>query len=70
MEEKKCCRTCRFLIEYPKNNRYNDIDYLCCKTGYFCTGIDKDIAKYQRYSPGGRLLNCNWEPKKSTVEGG
>lgn len=59
----KCCRNCKNLIAYPKNNRYGDVDYLCTVTSYFTSGIDKDITKVKRYSPGGKELLCNWQPK-------
>lgn len=36
----KCCRNCANLIDYPKNNRYGDVNHLCIVTGYFATGID------------------------------
>ncbi len=59
----KCCDNCKNLIEYPKNNRYHDIVYLCLVTGYFVHGRDKDISKIKRYSPGGKELKCSWKPK-------
>ena len=60
----KCCRNCRNLIESPRNNRYNDVDHFCIVTGYLTTGIDRDITKIKRYSPGGKELECEWEEKK------
>ncbi len=59
----KCCRNCANLIDYPKNNHYGDVKHLCIVTGYFATGIDKDISKIKRYSPGGRELQCKWKGK-------
>ena len=64
MEEKRCCKNCKNLVGYPRNNSYGDIDYLCIKTGYFCSGITKDATKVQRFSPGGKLLDCVWEEKR------
>lgn len=63
----KCCRSCANLVDYPKNNRYGDIEYLCIVTGYFATGIDKDISKIKRYSPGGRELQCEWNGKNESA---
>ncbi len=60
---KKCCRNCKNLVAFPKNNRYGDVDYLCLVTGYFVTGMDKDISKVRRFSPGGKELNCQWAEK-------
>lgn len=59
----KCCRNCHNLIEYPRNNKYKDIDYFCIMTGYFTSGIDQDITKVMRYSPGGKELKCEWKEK-------
>ena len=28
----KCCRNCANLIDYPKNNRYGDVNHLCIVT--------------------------------------
>jgi hypothetical protein len=58
----KCCRNCANRIEYPQHNRYGDVKHLCIKTGYFLTGIDKDINKVKRYTPGGRELVCEYRP--------
>ena len=58
--EKQCCRNCSNLVEFPRNNRYGDIDYLCRVTGYFASGIDRDVTKVKRYSPGGKELECRW----------
>lgn len=58
---KKCCRNCYNLIDYPKKNSYNDVQHLCIVTGYFTTGIDKDITKIKRFSPGGKKLKCEWK---------
>lgn len=63
--EYKCCRNCGNLMEYPKNNRYGDISHLCLATGYFTSGVDKDIAKVKRYSPGGKELKCQWKQNRS-----
>ncbi len=59
----KCCRNCAHLIDYPRNNRYGDVEHLCIVTGYLTTGIDRDISKIKRYSPGGRELQCKWKGK-------
>ena len=63
-EVKECCVNCKHLVEYPRNNRYKDVDYLCLCTGYFVSGIHKDKNRVKRYSPGGKKLDCNYQPKK------
>ncbi len=60
----KTCGNCANIVEYPRNNRYNDIDYLCLKTGYFVQGLERDITKVKRYSPGGKELKCEWKERK------
>ena len=65
----RCCLTCKSLVEFPRNNRYGDMDHLCIKTGYFTHGTTKDVAKVKRYAPGGRELPCKWEPKKERRTG-
>lgn len=62
--DKKCCRNCKNLIACPRNNRYGDVDYFCLITGYYTSGIDKDISKVKRFSPGGKELSCQWETVK------
>ena len=64
----KCCRNCANLIDYPKNNRYWDVEHLCMVTGYLTCGIDKDITKIKRYSPGGRELKCEWKAKEEDIK--
>ena len=61
----KCCANCRYLVDFPKKNRYGDIGHLCTKTGYMTTGITKDADKVKRFTPGGRELICSFEPKRS-----
>lgn len=58
-----CCANCKHLLAFPKNNSYGDVDHLCIKTSYYCSGIYKDIHKYKRYSPGGKELKCEYERK-------
>jgi len=60
----KCCRNCKNLVGFPKNNRYGDVDHFCIVTSYFVTGIDKDINKVKRYSPGEKELQCKWKEKQ------
>ncbi len=62
-ETVKCCRNCDHLVDYQKKNHYGDVEHLCLVTGYFASGIDKDITKIKRYTPGGRELNCQWKEK-------
>lgn len=63
-----CCANCVYLLDFPKNNRYGDVDHLCIKTGYFCMGIYKDIHKYKHFSPGGKELICDYK-RKSELAG-
>lgn len=62
--QKKCCRTCANLAQFPKKNHYGDIDYFCLSTGYYCSGVDRNISEVKRYSPGGKELKCEWKGKK------
>lgn len=41
----KCCANCKYLLCYPKNNSYGDVEYLCVKLGRYIPGIYKDIEK-------------------------
>lgn len=61
--QKKCCRNCKHLIDIPRNNSYKDVDHFCMLNGYYTTGIDKDINKVRRYSPGGKELRCEYKEK-------
>lgn len=58
-----CCANCEYLIQTPQNNRYNDMENFCMKTGYFCTRIYKDIRKYRHFTPGGKELICEYKKK-------
>lgn len=66
----KCCANCRYLIPYPKNNAYNDIDYLCAKIGHYITGRYVNIEKAQFFMGDGKTVDnkgqqkCNFEKKK------
>lgn len=40
-----CCANCKHCLEYPRGNRYGDIDYMCAINGYFMHSINKDISK-------------------------
>lgn len=57
----ECCKNCIYCIPYPKNNKYNDIDYLCAINGYYIISINKDIHKIKRFSPGGKELKCQYK---------
>lgn len=61
--EKHCCNNCANRIDYPKKNAYGDVEHLCTKTGYFVSGLDKDVDKIKRYSPGGKELPCEWKER-------
>lgn len=61
-----CCANCKHCLEYPRGNRYGDIDYMCVINGYFMHSINKDISKIKHFTPGGRELECRYERKKTT----
>lgn len=54
----KSCYNCKHCIAIPRNNRYNDIDYLCVVNSYFTIDIHKDISRIKHFTPGGRKLEC------------
>lgn len=56
------CATCKHLVSKDKGNRYGDKEHFCLKIGYFVSGINKDIRKYEHLSPGGKKLNCEYDP--------
>lgn len=58
----KSCYNCKHCIAIPRNNRYNDIDYLCVVNSYFTIDIHKDISCIKHFTPGGRKLECKYEP--------
>lgn len=58
----RCCASCNNLVPIPRNNSYDDIDYLCICNGYYCSSIYKDRAKIKSLSPGGKELICHWTP--------
>lgn len=61
----ECCANCKNCLAYPRNNKYGDIDYLCVVNGYFfVSGIHKDRNKVKGFSPGGRELECKWQPRE------
>lgn len=64
MDDFECCANCRYLVSFPRNNKYNDNDHLCLITKYFCSGIYKDRKKLKHYTPGGRELNCCYERRR------
>lgn len=59
----ECCANCKNCLDYPRGNKYGDVDHLCIVSGYFVTGMHKDRTKVKRYSPGGRELPCKYERK-------
>ena len=61
----KTCRNCANLMNIPKNNKYGDVEHFCLATGYLTSGIDTDITKVKRYSPGGKELKCEWKSNES-----
>lgn len=60
----ECCANCRNCVGIPKNNRYGDVEYICLVDGYYLTGIQKDRTKVERYSPGGKKLECRYKPNR------
>lgn len=50
-------------VAIPRNNSYNDIDYLCVISSYFVIDIHKDINRIKHLTPGGRELECKYEPE-------
>ncbi len=61
----ECCANCIHCINYPRNNKYEDIDYLCIINGYFLNGINKERTKIKHYSPGGKELDCMYKMKEN-----
>lgn len=64
MDDIECCANCRYRLDYPRNNKYGDVDYLCVISGYFMIDIYNDNRKIKRYSPGGKELKCRYEKIK------
>ena len=60
----ECCANCKHCIDFPKNNRYGDVEHLCLVTGYFTHGINKDRNKVKHFSPGGKELECKYERRE------
>lgn len=56
----ECCNNCKYCIDEPTNNRYGDVKHFCLSTGYFLHGVDKDRRKVERYTPGGKKLECTY----------
>jgi hypothetical protein len=57
----ECCANCKHRLDYPRNNKYGNVDHLCIISGYFIIEIYKDNRKVKGYSPGGRELECKYE---------
>lgn len=66
----ECCANCEYLINYPRNNRYGDVDHFCAVTGYFTHGIYKDRNKVKRFTPGGKELKCEYKTCKKCSKNG
>lgn len=60
-QEVECCLNCKYCVSFPRNNRYGDIDYFCMVTEFFLHGVKKDRNKFERFTPGGRKLECKYE---------
>ena len=65
IDQIECCANCKNCYDYPRDNRYEDVDHLCIVNGYFVTGFRKDRTKIKRYTPGGRELECSYERKEN-----
>lgn len=52
---------CKYCLAIPRNNRYNDTDYLCVVNSYFIINVYKDISHVKHFTPGGRKLECKYE---------
>lgn len=63
-KEVECCQNCRYCIELPRGNRYEDVDYMCGIDGYYLASITADRNKVRRYTVGGKELECRYERKK------
>ena len=61
----KCCDNCKYCVAISRNNKYNDIDYLCIINSYFIINIYKDLSKVRHLTPGGKELECKFENKSS-----
>lgn len=65
----RCCANCKFLIDYPKNNAYGDVEHLCVKLGLYIFGIHKDLDKAQFFMGDGKTPDrkaankCTFERK-------
>ena len=68
-EEIKCCANCTWLGEFPKSNRYNDIDLVCLKTGMSMSRKDttKDLNKYE-WSTSWSKKHCNFKSKAEGIK--
>ena len=62
-EQVECCANYKYLIDYPKGNKYRDVEHFCVITGYFTHAIHKEGRKIKRFTPGGRELECRYERK-------
>lgn len=67
----KCCANCKHLLAFPKNNNYNDVDYLCVKIGRYIFGRFTDMEKAEFYLGDGKTLDksaaskCSFERKEN-----
>lgn len=59
-----CCANCKHCLEYPRGNRYGDIDYMCAINGYFMHSINKDISKLSISLPAAGNLNAGMKGRK------
>ena len=64
MEHCECCANCKHCLAIPRNNKYNDVDYLCLITGYFISSLYIDRKRIRRFTFGGKELLCKYENKR------
>lgn len=60
----ECCMNCKYCIGIPRNNKYQDMDYLCFISSYYVNSIDKKRSEIKRFTPGGRELKCKYKQKE------
>lgn len=63
LNEVECCSNCKHCVDEETNNRYRDIKHFCLITGYYLHGANKDRNKIERFSPGGKKLECRYEKR-------
>ena len=65
--EVECCANCAYLMDFPKGNKYGDVEHFCLITGYYTHNIHKDRKTIKHFSPGGKELHCHYKNKDESV---